>query len=122
MLTYDINCLAQCLEGIKGSTNGTESITYKFPGEGRLMLTYTTVVHIASDLGLQSQVRRESEASISKINDAVKTVKASYKEANKKALKVKEISTDDNIEVISTTFHSPRKVAYYRRHVIFEIG
>ena len=122
MLTYDIDCLAQCLENIKGSTNGTESITYKFPGEGRLMLTYTTVVHIASDASIQAQTRKEAERSISKINDAIKIVKASYKDLNKKALKVKEFSTDDNIEIISTTFHSPRKVAYYRRFVIFEIG
>lgn len=122
MITYDINCLAQCLEGIKGSQNGTQSITYKFPGEGRLMLTYVTVMHIASDASLQLQTQRESERSISMINDAVKTVKASYKEASGKSLKVKESSTDDSVEIISTTFHSPRKVGYYRRHVIFEIG
>lgn len=122
MLTYDINCLTQCLENIRGSTNGTESIMYKFTGADRLMLTYTTVIHIASDSSLQLQTRKESEISIAKINDAIKTVKASYKEANKKTIKMKEISTDDNIEIISTTFHSPRKVAYYKRFVIFEIG
>jgi hypothetical protein len=122
MLSYNLNCLAQCLEMIKGSPSGTQSITHKFQGENMLLMTYTTIVHIASDASLQAQTRRESEASISKINDALKTVKGCYKEICGQNLKVKELSTDDSIEVISTTFHSPRKVAYYRRHVTYQIG
>ncbi len=122
MLTYDINCLAQCLENIKGSSNGTESIIYKFPGEGRMMLTYTTIVNFASDASLRSQVGKESSRSIDMINDAIKTIKKTYKEASGRTLKCKEVSTDDNIEVISVTFHSPKKIAYYRRFVIYEIG
>ena len=121
MLKYDINCLAQCLEAIKGSKNGTESITYKLYGENNMMLTFVTVVHIASDKSLQIQTMKESERSISMINDAMKKVKSSYKESSGKALKIKEISTDDSVEIISTTFHSPRKTAYYKRQVIFEI-
>ena len=101
MLTYDLNCLAQCLENIKGSSNGTESIIYKFPGEGRMMLTYTTIVNFASDASLRSQVGKESTRSIDMINDALKTVKKTYKETSGKALKCKEVSTDDSIEVIS---------------------
>ena len=122
MISYNLDCLAQCLESVKGSPNGTQSITYKFQGENMLLMTYTTVVHIASEASLQSQTRRESEASISRINDAIKNVKGCYKDICGKNLKVKELSTDDSIEVISTTFHSPRKVAYYRRHVTYQIG
>ena len=122
MLTYDLNCLAQCLENIKGSSNGTESIAYKFPGANRMMLTYTTIVNFASDSSLSSQVRKESNRSIEMINDAIKTVKKTYKEASGRTLKCKEVSTDDGIEVISVTFHSPKKVAYYRRFVTYEIG
>lgn len=122
MLKYDINCLAQCLEQIKGSKSGTESITYKFQGDDRLLLTYVTITHIASDASMQLQIARESERSIDMVNDAMKTVKKMYKDGCGKTLKVKEVSTDDLVEVISTTFHSARKVAYYKRFVMFEVG
>jgi hypothetical protein len=122
MLSYDLNCLAQCLELIKGSKNGTESITYKFIGEGQMMLTYTSIVNFANENALRPQVARESERSISMLDDALKFVKKNYKDSCGKALKCKELSTNDNIEVISTTFHSPRKVAYYRRFATYEIG
>lgn len=122
MLSYDVNCLAQCLEQVRGSKNGTESIMYKLVGENQLQLTYTSIVHFANEAALRPQVERESDRSISMLNESLKVVKTSYKNASGKALKCKEINTSDNIEVISTTFHSPRKVAYYRRFATYEIS
>lgn len=119
---YDITCLNQCMEDLKPKSNGTESITWKFVGEDCLMMVYTTVVHIASDSSLRLQVARESERSVSMINDFVKSVKKQHKEKSGSTIKLKEVSTDDDVEIISTTFHSPRKSGYYRRKVIFQIG
>ena len=68
MLTYDLNCLAQCLENIKGSSSGTESISYKFLGDNGLQLQYICVVHIASDASLTAQTRRESDRSIKNLS------------------------------------------------------
>lgn len=122
MLSYDVNCLAQCLEQVRGSKNGTESIMYKLVGENQLQLIYTSIVHFANEAALRPQVERESDRSISMLNESLKLVKSTYKNASGKSLKCKEINTNDNIEVISTTFHSPRKVAYYRRFATYEIG
>lgn len=119
---YDITCLNQCMEDLKPKSNGTESISWKFIGEDCLMLIYTTIVHIASDTSMRLQVARESERSISMIDDFSKAVKKQYKEKSGSSIKLKEASTDDDIEIISTTFHSPRKSGYYRRKVMFKIG
>jgi len=50
----------------------------------------------------------------------MKVVKENYKNiSGGKNLSLKEQGTNDNIEIISATAHSPRKIAYYRRQVRF---
>lgn len=118
---YDINCLAQCFQDVKGTSNGSQSLNYKLRGEDMMELVYTTVVHIASDASLQTQTKNASEMSVAVINDAMKLLKSKYKASSGKTLKLKEISSDDTVEIISTTFHSPRKIGLYKKHVIFQI-
>ena len=116
-----VNAMGQALEELRGSTDGTTSITSNFTGD-RLRLTYTSVVHYTGPEGMRPQVTRESERSIAILGDAVKKVGARFKELASESVKLKEISTNDSFEIIVATAHSPRKVGYYRRFVDLEVG
>ena len=52
----------------------------------------------------------------------MKEMKNSFRDKAGRALKSKEISNKDSVELISATANSQRKIAYYRRKIIFEIS
>ena len=92
------------------SSNG-DTITYKF----------LTVVHFAADQALRGQVERIKHESIDIITKCVADTRTKFKEATGRALKVKESSNTDSLEVIAATNLSPRRVAYYRRQVTLQV-
>ena len=116
-----VNAMGQALDELRGSTDGTTSITSNVTGD-RLRLTYTSIVHYTEPEGMRPQVMRESERSIAILKDAVKKVSVRFKELATESVKMKELSTNDSFEVIVSTAHSPRKVGYYRRFVDLEVG
>jgi len=105
--------------GQGGSTSGTVSITPTFSGN-TLTLKYKTVVHFAEERSLQLQVERVSRESIDHLASCMADLKKNFKEATGKALKLSEVKSTDSIELVSGL--SPRKVAYYRRMHVLEIG
>jgi hypothetical protein len=86
-----------------------------------LSCTYTTIVHLASERNLRDQVRVFEEESAKLTNDYIKEIKKEFKEAAGRALKVKEINSNDNIELITSSPYTPRKTAYYRRYTNFQV-
>ena len=92
------------------SSNG-DTITFKF----------MTVVHFAADQALRSQVDRIKHESIEIITKCVADTRVKFKEATGRALKLKESSNTDSLEVIAATNLSPRRVAYYRRQVTLQV-
>ena len=74
-----------------------------------------SVVQFASEHSLREQADRISEESVKILNDAVKSLKKDFKEKTGTTLKLKEDGSYDNVEVVSGSIHSPRKIAYYRR-------
>ena len=48
-------------------------------------------------------------------------LKDEFKDTTGKSLKVAEISNRDNVELISSTSNSPRKIAYYRRNLAVSV-
>jgi hypothetical protein len=115
------NAMGQALEELRGSTDGTTSITSNFTGD-RLRLTYTSVVHYTGPEGMRPQLVRESDRSLSILKDAVKKVGVRFKELANESVKLKELSTNDSFEIIVSTASSPRKAGYYRRFVDLEVG
>lgn len=105
--------------GKGGSTTGIVSITPMFSGN-TLTLKYKTVVHFAEERSLQLQVERASRESIDHLASCVADLKKNYKEATGKALKLSELKSTDSMELVSGL--SPRKVAYYRRTHVLEVG
>ena len=96
-------------------------ITTSMAGD-KLTLRYNVVVHFNSSDGLATQKKEEERRSNEMLNAALKDVKAEFREVAGRALKVKEIGNTDDVELISATAQSERKIAYYRRYLTFEIS
>ncbi len=56
------------------------------------------------------------------LQEKIKEVKADFREQAGRALKVSEVDSKDDVELISATAYSERKIAYYRRALVFEIS
>ena len=55
-------------------------------------------------------------------NNRMKEIKKEFKDAAGRTLKAKQLTSEDSIEVINASPHTPRKTAYYRRKTLFEVG
>ena len=88
----------------------------------RLTLKYATVVHFNSSDGLTTQKKEHERQSNEMLQQKIKEVKADFREQAGRALKVSEIDSKDDVELISATAYSERKIAYYRRALVFEIS
>ncbi len=100
----------------------THIVKCRLVGEGQVTVDYTCVVTFASESGLRDQKAVFENESVEATKDAVKRMKSKFKENAGRALKVKELSTNDSIEIINTSPHNPRKTAYYRRKSVLEVA
>ncbi len=92
---------------------GTYSIKTSMSGN-RLVVKFSTIVNFASESALRPQVTAAREHAIGLIKSFLDTLKKDYKKATEESLKIKDVNSADNIEIIQATSNSPRKVAYYR--------
>jgi len=101
-------------------TSPTMSIKTALSGDV-LSVSYSTIVHFASESSMRQQVGRHEEESASITNDYMKNIKKEFKDGAGRALKAKELNTNDSVEVINVSAFSPRKAAYYRRVTTFKV-
>lgn len=123
MTINEVNSLGQILDSTYGKSStfdGTRSIKTSLTAD-KLVVKYMTIVHFASENGLNEQVGRSALEAAQMINSYMKEVKARFKEEAGRALKAKDVGGSDNIELIQSTARSPRKIAYYRVNRTFEI-
>lgn len=124
MLSFEeSNILGNILNDTWGkySTPVSPTISIKASLQGDTMtVKYTTVVYLASDRNLRDQVSKCEQDSAKLCSDYIKMVKKNFKDAAGRALKISEKDTNDSVEVITTSPHSPRKTAYYRRFTSYQ--
>ena len=96
------------------SPGGDRSVTGAIEND-TLILKFISIVQFASDQSLREQTDRISEESVKILADTVKAIKKEFKAATGTALKLKDDTSRDNVEVVSGSIHAPRKLAYYRR-------
>jgi Mrp family chromosome partitioning ATPase len=124
MLTSDqVNILGNILNttfGKSSSKGGDRSITGSLSGD-TLVLKFLTIVQFASNQSLRDQTNEIEKESVKILADYVKSIKKDFKEAAGVALKLKDESSSDNVEVIAGSIHAQRKLAYYRRKHIVKI-
>ena len=104
----------------KSSGDGTMSLTCGMEGDN-ILVTYQTVVHFASEQSLRMQVDRLVLESNELISKKIADLKKRCKETSEDTLKFEEVSSNDDIELISSSVHNPRKVAIYRRRCSLQV-
>lgn len=119
----EINVLGNIIDttfGKSSSPSGQCSVKAKLAGN-RLTLMYSTIVNFASEQALRMQTERHVDEANQRLSSYVTDVKKQFKESAGRTLKLKELSSNDDIELISATSNSPRKIAYYRMSKVFDI-
>ena len=119
--SQEISVLGNILNTTYGKTSTARSPTMSIKGTlsgDSLTLTYTTIIHLASERNLRDQCRRFEEESVALIKDYVKMLKKEFKKNAGRALKCKEQDSNDSVEMITTSPYTPRKTAYYRRFTV----
>ena len=114
----EVNELGNILNHTWGQSGG--GITSKLQG-GRMLLSFSTIVHFASESSLQQQMPSLIDESMQLLAARLGEVKKQFKEATGNALKTNEYSNRDNVELVSATSTSPRKIAYYNRELVLDI-
>ena len=107
--------------GKASTANAGYGITTTLAGD-RLTLKYATIVHFNSSDGLATQKKEHERQSTEMLNKKIAAVKSEFREQAGRALKVKEVDTSDDVELVSASAYSERKIAYYRRNIVFEIA
>ncbi len=117
----EIRALAQATETTWGYSSSDRKMTSKMNGEV-LELQLTTIVHFASELALSQQLPAQRDYANEVFKSELKRIKEEFKSSTDRALVTKEISRDDNVELISATSNSPRKIAYFKAVVKLQVS
>jgi|TARA_Y100000310_G_C20639998_1_gene793364 hypothetical protein len=119
--TKQINALGNILNSTAGRGSGGHVAIATSLQEDVLTLKYSTIVHFASERSLQDQLVLLVDESMQRLTNEITRMKSDFKNATGDTLKIKEESNKDNVELISATSNSPRKIAYYRRFIDLKV-
>ena len=95
------------------SKSGAFSLRHKMHGK-RLVLTYGTIVHFASERVLPPQVEAARDQARQLIKAKIDKLKKDFKEETETSIKFEDRGSNDDIELMQSTSNSPRKIAHYR--------
>jgi hypothetical protein len=125
MLSYeDINHLGQVIDttfGRSSSYSGQSSIKASLTGDV-LSVNFICVVTLASEIPQRDQVVGHREAAQKTVNEYMKRIRGEFKDLSGHALKVKELTANDSVEIISASPYVLRRSAYYRFNATFSVG
>ena len=117
----EIRALAQATETTWGYSSSDRKLTSKLQGDV-LELQLMTVVHFASEMALSQQLGAQRDYANDVFKSELKRIKESFKDTTDRALVTKELDRDDDLELISATSNSPRKIAYYRANIKLQVS
>tara|TARA_B100000214_G_scaffold369310_1_gene342159 strand:- start:89 stop:466 length:378 start_codon:yes stop_codon:yes gene_type:complete len=119
-----VQILGQILDTTWGKSSTACSPTMSIKGSlagDTLTVSYTTIVHLASERNLRDQVKRFEEESVQLTNDFCKKCKNEFKSVSSSPLVLKQLNTNDSVELITASPFTPRRTAYYRRFTTYEV-
>jgi len=119
----EVNALGNLIDttfGKSSSRDGSYSIKCKLAGES-LVLNYTMIVHFATEHALREQVIRCTDEATQRLTEYLSLLKKDFKAETGSVLNTTKESTADNVELISATSNSPRKIAYYRMNWVLKV-
>ena len=140
MLSFeDVNAIGQLIDTSFGYSSAGEK-RYQVPagrsiksnlsgetGKDQLIVKYVTVVTLNEpERGLmdpKNPLAREAEReSIKLTSDYIDSLKKSFKEATDKSLKLKEVESQDSVELVSYNQYNPVRRVYYRRNTVYNVS
>ena len=140
MLSFeDVNAIGQLIDPSFGYSSTGEK-RYQVPagrsiksnlsgetGKDQLIVKYVTVVTLNEpERGLmdpKNPIAREAEReSVKLVNDYVSSLKKSFKEATEKSLVLKEVESQDSVELVSYNQYNPVRRVYYRRNTVYDVS
>ena len=119
-----VQILGQILDTTWGKSSTMSSPTMAIKGSlagNTLTVSYTTIVHLASERNLRDQVKRFEEESVQLTNEFCKKCKSEFKSSSSSPLVLKQLNTNDSVELITASPFTPRRTAYYRRFTTYEV-
>jgi len=116
----EISVLGQVFNHTFGYSSETMKVTSSLHGDS-LILKYVAVIQFASESSMEQQKAQYEKEANDCIADALKKMKADFREKAGRSIKVTEDSRDDSVQLISVSAHSPRKLAYYRMNVHLKV-
>jgi hypothetical protein len=116
------NILGQILETSWGKSSDIYKCKANIVGNDTLRVMYSTVVYLASERGMESQIPPVAEEANAIISNLISDCKKQYKDISGEALSLKEISQRDNVELVQASQVNPRRVVLYRKFADFSIG
>ena len=124
--TIDINALGQAIDTTWGRSStlktASYSVKFTFLGSDKLLASYNVITNFVSEKQMIEMKRSCTEESESVIAEHVKSVKESYKRLTGESIIFNEESSTDSLEIIGFNIYNPKRTAYFRRKVIFEIA
>ena len=87
-----------------------------------LILKYQTIVQYHSVAGLEEQQKKYEKESNDVIAQGITEAKKQFRDLAGRTLSLNEVSNETSMEAVSASPHSPRKIAYYRRTIVFELS
>lgn len=117
----EIRALAQATETSWGYSSKDRKVTSRLDGEV-LELQMMSIVQFASEKALSQQLQAQREYANDVFTEQLKRIKQEFKEATDRALVTKEIERDDDVELVSATSNSPRKIAYFRANIKLQVS
>ncbi len=117
----EIRALAQATETTWGYSSSDRKLTSKLHGDV-LELKLMTVVHFAGERALSQQLNAQRDYANDVFTSELKRIKEEFKESADRALVAKELSRDDDLELVSATSNSPRKIAYFRANIKLQVS
>lgn len=128
MLTLEeINALGEIIDKSWGRStteySGSPSwtISCRIVGENRLMSTYTMIVNMAHPAEMHQRAQKLEDEGLQIIEDYHAGIKKLFKERAGRALKLKTLSHEPSIEMISMSAYNPKRTAYFRVIAIAEV-
>lgn len=108
-----------------GSTNNpkgpTQSVKASLLGEDQMVLSFTSIITFGEPAERRRELDKMSQDSSSIMDATIKGIKAKFKDAAGRTLKVENVSDDEDWELLSLGQYSGRRDAYYRRKVVLRL-
>ena len=117
----EVSALGQIFNHTFGYSSDTMKVISSLHGDS-LVLKYIAVIQFAGEESMQEQIPKYEKEANDAIADALSQMKSSFKERIGRAIKATEEDRDTDVELISVSAHTPRKLAYYRMNVLLKVA